>query len=88
MKTAHTINDYTADYSSARWPRPKVSIGDTYRLPEDPHGYGATVDWREWSDFSGLMSRSGLTGEFSHTEDGWDYYHVIESEDEGNEDGE
>jgi len=72
----YTIDSYTGKYDAAMRPS-EPEAGEVYRVPEDPNGSGQTTDGREWDAFRRLLSAAGLVGEYSHTEDGWDYYDLI-----------
>lgn len=80
----YTIDNYTGQFQDAITPRVVPEAGETYRVPEDVLGTGQTADGREWGDFSRRCREAGLDlGHYSHTEGGWDYYDLVEADDEG-----
>jgi hypothetical protein len=73
LKTTYTIDTYTAAWDDAVASRGGgLAAGDQYR-----HRSDSSPDGREIDAFGRRRSEAGLSGEYSHSEDGWDYYDLV-----------
>ena len=68
----YTIDTYTGQYDDATTPRVEPVAGETYRLPSRH-----AADGREAYAFALRVREARLCGEYSDSDDEWDYYELV-----------